>query len=246
MDKSGTGHWLRDCARWIWLSCWHRMVARGRRWLGRPFDKPLESASSSSYRPDSLKRVKRLVAGRGQTDVCVAQPVMYSAPGQKSVKESETEGLHKTFYGYDEHGNLASVNQDKETGEPALKLVHSTHLSRPCASNLAEVLRTARAHIGGGHFRALLSVSRLTRGRYRMQILLRRAGERSWSSDGSAWPSRHDVGWPNARMNGTWRGADVPTRRAAPVNGGYSNLGRRSGNADLQGLRVLVSLFPRP
>ena len=37
-----------------------------------------------------------------------------------------------------------------------------------------EVLRTAHAHIGGGHFRAVLSTAGLPRGRYRMQILLRR------------------------------------------------------------------------
>jgi hypothetical protein len=36
-----------------------------------------------------------------------------------------------------------------------------------------DLLRTARAHIGDGRFRALLSVAGLPRGRYRMQILLR-------------------------------------------------------------------------
>jgi hypothetical protein len=50
----------------------------------------------------------------------------------------------------------------------------------------ANVLRTAHAHVGAGHFRALLSVVGLPRGRYRMQILLRRGGrelsEQRWIS----------------------------------------------------------------
>jgi hypothetical protein len=49
-----------------------------------------------------------------------------------------------------------------------------------------DVIRTAHAHIGGGHFRALLSVVGLPRGRYRVQILLRRGGrefsEQRWIS----------------------------------------------------------------
>ncbi len=50
----------------------------------------------------------------------------YSAPGQKPATESETEGPHKTFYGYDANGNLTSVNQDKATGEPTVKLTYAT------------------------------------------------------------------------------------------------------------------------
>ncbi len=50
----------------------------------------------------------------------------------------------------------------------------------------ADVLRTAHAHIGGGHFRALLNVAELPRGRYQMKISLqrgrRRLSERRWVS----------------------------------------------------------------
>ena len=50
----------------------------------------------------------------------------YSAPGQNPHSESETEGPHKTFYGYDEHGNLTSVAQDKETSPvTAVKLTYN-------------------------------------------------------------------------------------------------------------------------
>jgi RHS repeat-associated protein len=52
----------------------------------------------------------------------------YSASGQKPAtkaeSESETEGKHRTFYDYDEHGNLTSVAQDKESGSTTqVKLV---------------------------------------------------------------------------------------------------------------------------
>lgn len=44
----------------------------------------------------------------------------YSAPGQRATKT--TPRTHQTFYGYDEHGNLTSVNQDTEAGKPEAKL----------------------------------------------------------------------------------------------------------------------------
>ncbi len=45
----------------------------------------------------------------------------YSAPGQKGSSEK----THKTFYGYDEHGNLTSLNQDTEAGKPEAKLKYN-------------------------------------------------------------------------------------------------------------------------
>jgi RHS repeat-associated protein len=44
----------------------------------------------------------------------------FSAVGQKGSSEK----THKTFYGYDASGNLTSVNQDKETGKPEVKLTY--------------------------------------------------------------------------------------------------------------------------
>ncbi len=54
----------------------------------------------------------------GQVEPSAVQ-TPYSASKQKAEK------THRTFYGYDEHGNLASVNQDSEAGKPEVKLAHN-------------------------------------------------------------------------------------------------------------------------
>jgi RHS repeat-associated protein len=54
----------------------------------------------------------------GQVEPSLIQ-TPFSAPGQKAEK------AHRTFYGYDEHGNVTSVNQDSEVGKPEVKLVYN-------------------------------------------------------------------------------------------------------------------------
>lgn len=113
-------------------------------------------------------------------------------PAQAGTSEGQTSSPSSAVTGPPTTTRQSSVpTMNNITPRPPHLLVRGrvgSHTSRVVVRLLRDgsVLRTAHARLGGGHFRARLSVAGLPRGRYRIQILLRGAGrehvEQRWVS----------------------------------------------------------------